>query len=149
MAQIPPIAVSNVDLEATEHKILKDTIDLLAPGTLPIPKVHRAWERQPRSPRNKNGNLRKIYRRPEAQLRTISAEQAAQTTPQKHAVKKLCVGGDEKMHRGMEKSGLLMQKQSHVTKWDRRKSALPRKTEQNHPLDSVLIRTCRKAICIY
>ncbi|KAL1651903.1 hypothetical protein SLS58_000026 [Diplodia intermedia] len=35
----------------------------LQPGAVPLPKAHRAWERQPHSPFKRNGKYRKVWKR--------------------------------------------------------------------------------------
>ncbi|KAF2460408.1 hypothetical protein BDY21DRAFT_369426 [Lineolata rhizophorae] len=117
-----------------------------APSILARPKVHRAWERQPKSPFARKSRYRKVWRRYD--LRSTSRnrhateetagglsahladhvdecdETIANASPSKRIVKKLRTGASAAMAKSTRIKG-------HAgfegTRWDRRKSGLPRK----------------------
>ncbi|KAL1621739.1 hypothetical protein SLS54_005262 [Diplodia seriata] len=66
----------------------------LQPGAVPLPKAHRAWERQPHSPFKRNGKYRKVWKRyelrsePEPQTGPANMEKKSPAKSPRKVVKK-------------------------------------------------------------
>ncbi|KAF2089731.1 hypothetical protein K490DRAFT_63865 [Saccharata proteae CBS 121410] len=100
----------------------------LEPTALPLGKAPRAWERQPQSPKARNGKYRKVWRRYE--MRARSASQQHQEQPAKSpnkVVKRRAL--DTSMEKNVTPGRVRPKnKQFEATRYERRQSGLlPRK----------------------
>ncbi|KAF1845511.1 uncharacterized protein K460DRAFT_337801 [Cucurbitaria berberidis CBS 394.84] len=114
----------------------------LDPNSLPVSKIPRGWERKQEVKRLGEGKERKIWRkfglRSRATNTTEEEDEEEQQDSQSRAVKKL----QRMSPKAMEKTttGLNGKKRTFkATRWDRRKSVLPRK--KSAPVEEVLVDT--------
>ncbi|KAK0644777.1 hypothetical protein DIS24_g8551 [Lasiodiplodia hormozganensis] len=62
-----------------EAKWKESDASFLQPSKIPVPKAHRAWERQPHSPFTRNGKFRKVWKRYELRSQPDTETNAANT----------------------------------------------------------------------
>jgi len=97
----------------------------LDPANLPIAKTRRAWEREPQSPFQRDASYNKVWRRYEA--RSVARSEDApngKVREDVRMVKKLKIALAES---GGEDGGFEIESVSYqATKWERRRSSLPR-----------------------
>jgi len=109
---------------------------VLDPESLPIGKLHKGWERQAQEPNNKDARYKKVWKRydiksgqenecteaDDSENRDVQIRRKTSGTP-KRAVKKLRVDAPVSAFALSDNT----RAKSRATKWDRRKSMLPRK----------------------
>ncbi|KAK3078617.1 hypothetical protein LTS18_007047, partial [Coniosporium uncinatum] len=130
----PPTEAQHLpDFAATWSPSKKPVLD---PESLPIGKLHKGWERQAQEPNNKDARYKKVWKRydvksgqenecteaDDSENRDVQIRRKTSGTP-KRAVKKLRVDAPVSAFALRDNT----RSKSKATKWDRRKSALPRK----------------------
>jgi len=122
------------DFAATWSPSKKSVLD---PESLPIGKQHKGWERQAHEPNNKEARYKKVWKRYDVKSGQendcteadkpencdVQIRGKTSGTP-KRVVKKLRVDAPVSPFALTDNT----QSESRATKWDRRKSALPRKS---------------------
>ncbi|KAF1912694.1 hypothetical protein BDU57DRAFT_598120 [Ampelomyces quisqualis] len=112
---------------------------LLDPSSLPVARLPRAWERKQETKRTHQGREKKIWRRFNLRSRASDATEEVEEEhdARSRAVKKQQQMSPNAMEKRLTKNNA-KQRAFKATRWDRRKSVLPRK-KSSHTEDSMAI----------
>lgn len=117
------------DIAFNEHETA-EAAAFFAPDSLPLPKIRRAWDRKPVAPFGTEKNVKTVWRRYDTrsslQSLTKNEDGSRSTSPHKQITKKLRLRGVETDEEATL-STTRTKRTYRATKFDRRKSALPRK----------------------
>ncbi|KAL5118550.1 hypothetical protein ACEQ8H_003565 [Pleosporales sp. CAS-2024a] len=103
----------------------------LDPSALPVARIPRAWERQPDTKRTGEGREKKIWRRVNLRSRAADTPHEEESDEPEHDAPSRAVKRQQQLSpKAMETTAAKLNGSKRVfraTRWDRRKSVLPRK----------------------